>query len=75
MRVLVVGRGVGIHEEDLKKLLMLNGAISKVETKNETLAGSALVFCYNSIKLHNGDLWIERILVKGPTFRFNFSKS
>jgi len=63
--------GIGISEEDMKKLFRNDIHYSTSGTKNEKGTGLGLITCKEFIEKHYGKIWMESELGKGSTFYFS----
>ncbi len=74
LKISVSDTGLGIPDEDKKKLFKISDSISKLGTNNEKGTGLGLLLCQNFIKLHEGKIWVDSIEGKGSTFSFTLPK-
>lgn len=74
-RVFVEDTGVGIPEEDRKKLFRLEYNYSTKGTQKEAGTGLGLLLCKEFIGLHGGEIWVESIVGEGSTFSFTIPKT
>jgi PAS domain S-box-containing protein len=68
--VTVEDTGVGIPDEDMKKLFRLEYNYSTKGTQREAGTGLGLLLCKEFISLHGGDIWVESKVGEGSTFSF-----
>src|SRR6056297_641522 len=73
-RVFVEDTGVGIPEEDRKKLFRLEYNYSTKGTQKEAGTGLRLLLCKEFIGLHGGEIWVDSIVGEGSTFSFTIPK-
>jgi len=73
-RVFVEDTGVGIPEEDMKKLFRLEYNYSTKGTQKEAGTGLGLLLCKEFIGLHGGDIWVDSKVGEGSTFSFTIPK-
>src|SRR6056297_105644 len=73
-RVFVEDTGVGIPEEDMKKLFRLEYNYSTKGTQKEAGTGLGLLLCKEFIGLHRGDIWVDSKVGEGSTFSFTIPK-
>ena len=66
----VKDEGVGIKEEDLKKLFKVESKFTLAGTAGEKGSGLGLSLCYDIVKKHGGDIWIESVYGEGTDFLF-----
>ena len=62
--------GVGISKENQKKLFDIGENLSTPGTDNEKGTGLGLPICFDFIKRHGGNIWVESELGKGSAFYF-----
>jgi len=62
--------GVGMNEEQLRKLFRLDKTSSSRGTDDETGTGLGLIICKEFIEKHQGKIWAESTLGKGSKFCF-----
>ena len=74
IRVFVEDTGVGIPEEDMKKLFRLEYNYSTKGTQKEAGTGLGLLLCKEFIGLHGGDIWVDSKVGEGSTFSFPIPK-
>ncbi|MCO5251102.1 MAG: HAMP domain-containing histidine kinase [Candidatus Kapabacteria bacterium] len=68
--IMVADTGIGISEQDMKKLFNLENSFSTNGTKDEKGTGLGLILCRDFVSLHKGKIWVESQLGKGSTFYF-----
>jgi signal transduction histidine kinase len=68
--VAVSDNGVGISEEDVKKLFRIDVKYSQPGTAGEPGTGLGLVLCKELVEKNGGTIWVESEEGKGATFRF-----
>lgn len=73
--VSVADNGVGISEENIKKLFRVDEHHTTMGTSNEKGTGLGLILCKEFIEKHGGDIWVESEIGKGTTFKFTLPKS
>jgi signal transduction histidine kinase len=69
--VSVKDSGVGISNEDIRKLFRIDVEHSTVGTDNEKGTGIGLILCKEFIDRHNGSMWVDSKLGEGTTFSFS----
>jgi signal transduction histidine kinase/ligand-binding sensor domain-containing protein len=62
--------GVGISEENVKKIFDKNINFSTFGTSNESGTGLGLIICQDFIHKHGGEIWVESQEGKGSEFTF-----
>ncbi len=60
--------GVGISDEDLKKVFTKGGKLSAKPTGDESSSGLGLWIVKKIVDAHNGNVWVKSKLGKGSTF-------
>jgi len=68
--VSVIDNGIGISEQDIKKLFRLDIHFSTSGTSEELGSGLGLILCREFVEKHSGEIWVESELGKGSTFKF-----
>lgn len=66
--------GVGISEENQKKIFNLNSHVSTTGTAQEKGSGLGLIICKEFVEKHNGAIWVKSTLGKGSAFHFTLPK-
>ncbi len=66
----VTDTGIGISEEDQKKLFQPFRQLDTTDTNNFAGTGLGLSICRKIIELHGGRIWIESEVGRGSTFIF-----
>lgn len=66
----VKDNGMGMKEDRLNKLFLLNEKISTKGTKGETGSGLGLILAKEFLERHNGKIWVESVAGEGSTFHF-----
>ncbi len=62
--------GVGIKDENLTKLFMIDQGFSSKGTENEEGTGLGLLICKDVVEKHGSQLLVSSIINKGTTFSF-----
>ncbi|MCT4586515.1 MAG: tetratricopeptide repeat-containing sensor histidine kinase [Carboxylicivirga sp.] len=70
IEVSVADSGVGIRQENLERLFMVDSTFSTKGTLNEKGTGLGLVLCKEFVEINKGQIWAESELEKGSTFYF-----
>lgn len=70
VRIDVADSGVGISDEHIRKLFVLDKNTSKLGTEGETGTGLGLVLCKEFVEKNDGLIWVESQLGKGSVFSF-----
>ncbi len=69
--VSVSDTGVGINEEDQKKLFRLDEHFSTYGTNNEKGSGLGLLLCKEFVEKNNGKVWVKSEQGRGSVFTFS----
>jgi PAS domain S-box-containing protein len=70
IQIQVKDNGVGISQEDLKKLFRIDEKINSKGTIGETGTGLGLILCKEFIVKNKGKIWVESELGEGSNFNF-----
>ncbi len=62
--------GVGIKNDIIPKLFLIDSGISTRGTKNEEGTGLGLILCKEFVSKHGGKIWVESEVDKGSRFKF-----
>ncbi|KAA2217141.1 tetratricopeptide repeat protein [Maribacter flavus] len=65
----VKDNGVGISEDDIKKIWDYKEHLSTFGTNDEKGTGLGLMLCKEMVEKNNGDIWVESVINKGTTFK------
>ncbi len=74
-KICIEDNGVGINEENLKKLFGLDSVISAEGTGGEKGTGLGLLVCKEFIEKSGGKIWATSIIDKGTKFYFTIPVS
>jgi two-component system sensor histidine kinase/response regulator len=66
----VSDNGIGISQEDLKKLFDISEVHTTTGTAHETGTGFGLLLCKEFVEKHGGKIWVESEAGIGSKFRF-----
>jgi len=66
--------GIGISEENQRKLFKINSTVKEPGTAGEKGAGLGLIICKELVKKMNGKIWITSQMGKGTTIYLTFPK-
>ena len=69
--VCVKDSGIGISENDLQNLFMIDSTVKRKGTNNEDGSGLGLVLCKEFVNKNNGTIWAESSPGKGSSFFFS----
>jgi signal transduction histidine kinase len=75
MHISISDTGMGISEEDLKRLFKIDDQISQKGTQNEMGNGLGLIICKEFVEKHGGKIWVESIVNEGSIFQFTLPVS
>jgi len=70
VRVDVIDSGIGISDENLKKLFIIDKNTMTQGTEGETGSGLGLVLCKEFVEKNDGQIWVESKFGKGSVFSF-----
>jgi len=70
VEVTISDTGVGMPDDDLKKLFRIDTQFTVPGTANEKGSGLGLILCKEFIEKNNGIIWAESSLGKGSDFKF-----
>lgn len=68
--ITVSDNGVGIEDEEQKKLFEISQNISNIGTMGEKGTGLGLILCKEFIEKHKGKIWVESKVGIGSNFKF-----
>jgi signal transduction histidine kinase len=71
----VSDNGIGISDDDLKKLFDISEVLTKKGTAGESGTGLGLLLCKEFVEKHNGKIWVESEIGKGSDFKFSLPTS
>jgi signal transduction histidine kinase len=69
-RVDIIDNGIGIHEEDFRKIFKIDEHTNVVGTGNEKGTGLGLILCKEFVERNGGKIWFESTINEGSTFYF-----
>ena len=70
MRIAVTDTGIGIAEEDTKKLFRIDQDVKTIGQSDEKGTGLGLIICREFIRKNNGDITVESQPGRGSSFIF-----
>ncbi len=71
VHVAIRDTGIGMNQEQLNNLFILDSVSSRRGTANEKGTGLGLIVCMELIKMHNQKIWAESNINEGSTFFFS----
>lgn len=74
-RIDISDNGIGISEEDVKKLFDIDRETSTHGTENEEGTGLGLILCKEFASFHKGKISVKSTLGKGSTFSLSLPKA
>ncbi|MHB9040214.1 MAG: PAS domain S-box protein [Melioribacteraceae bacterium] len=75
IEISITDNGVGMKEEDIKKLFRLDAHLTTYGTNDEKGSGLGLLLCQEMIERNRGKISVESRLGKGTTFSFTLPKA
>jgi PAS domain S-box-containing protein len=73
--ITILDTGVGIREEDLQKLFLIDSHITTAGTNDEKGSGLGLILCKEMIERNHGKIWAYSRLNEGTSFTFTLPKA
>jgi len=70
MKFTISDNGMGISEENQKKLFQIDEKFKTSGTAGEKGTGLGLLLCKEFVKINKGEIWVESELGKGSSFSF-----
>ena len=70
IEICITDDGVGIREEDTKRLFKIGEKVSSRGTEGEPSTGLGLLLCKEFVEKHGGEIWVESVLNEGSKFYF-----
>jgi len=70
IEVTVSDTGIGIKEENIKKLFRIDENFSTKGTGDETGTGLGLILCKEFVRKNGGEIWVNSTFGKGSDFTF-----
>jgi len=74
VEVSVVDSGIGMSQEDVKKLFRIDVKNSEIGKSKEKGTGLGLILCKEFVERHGGIIWVESELEHGSKFNFTLPK-
>ncbi|MFA8449556.1 MAG: tetratricopeptide repeat protein [Bacteroidales bacterium] len=70
LKLYVQDNGIGMNQDDLKKLFRIDTSFSNVGTEEESGTGLGLILCKGFVEQNGGKIWVESKVEEGSTFNF-----
>ncbi|NJN41141.1 MAG: tetratricopeptide repeat protein [Flammeovirgaceae bacterium] len=67
--------GIGISQEDQKKLFTVNESVQSIGTSNQKGTGIGLLLCKELVELNRGVMYVESVVGQGSSFYFSLPDS
>jgi PAS domain S-box-containing protein len=74
IQVSIEDNGVGISEDNVKKLFRIDEKIGSIGTEGEPSTGLGLLLCKEFVEMHGQKIWVESEKKKGSTFYFTLQE-
>ncbi len=75
VKLSIIDNGIGISEENQRKLFRIEENFTSYGTNNEKGTGLGLILCKEFIEMNGGRIWLESQEGKGTTFFFTLPKA
>ncbi|MFO8023285.1 MAG: ATP-binding protein [Perlabentimonas sp.] len=73
--IAVKDNGIGVSEDDIKKLFLIDSNPTTIGTSKEEGTGLGLILCKEFIERNGGEIWVESKVEQGSTFYFTVPKT
>lgn len=73
--IVVKDNGIGVSEDDIKKLFLIDSNPTTIGTSKEEGTGLGLILCKEFIERNGGEIWVESKVEQGSTFYFTVPKT
>ncbi|KAB2871115.1 MAG: sensor histidine kinase [Bacteroidales bacterium] len=70
VEISVSDSGIGIKDDDIEKIFLLDSSFTTKGTANETGTGLGLLLCKEFVEKNNGEIWVDSKKGKGSNFYF-----
>ncbi len=70
VNIFIIDNGIGIDEEKLTKLFLIEEDISTPGTNSEKGTGLGLILCKEFVEINGGSIWIHSVTGQGTTVTF-----
>lgn len=74
LKLTIRDTGIGIKEEDLKKLFAIDSNMSTKGTNQEGGTGLGLILCKEFVEKNGGEIFVESVYGEGSSFSFTIPK-
>ena len=74
IEVAIADSGVGMNQDDLKKVFREDLSFQTPGTEGEEGIGLGFILCKELVEQHGGSIWAESTVGEGTTFRFTLPK-
>ena len=75
IEISIIDTGIGISEENVKKLFRIDSTVVSYGTAGEQGTGLGLILCKEFVEKNGGMIGVESIEGKGSTFKFSLPES
>ncbi|MCB1190541.1 MAG: hybrid sensor histidine kinase/response regulator [Leptospiraceae bacterium] len=75
LTISIIDTGIGIIQENLSKLFMIDKPVKQYGTEGERGTGLGLILCQNFIKRNYGKIWVESEFGRGTNVSFTLPLS
>lgn len=68
--IIVKDSGIGIEQDNIERIFLIDGSFSTKGTANETGTGLGLLLCHEFVTKNNGKIWVNSVKGSGSEFHF-----